>query len=510
MKVLFSILCFLNICCIHGAKNDTIVTNSFLIYPNYRGSILIDDVEPWKILFQFSLNYKGKNLDLYQELKTENGEILESKVDKIIVDENSQFLLKQIFMNRKGSGLYLWNINLEDPDGGKYNYSIKINLLKEYPNVYVGKDGFLRINNERFFPFGIYTGTTDFWASDKGTGKSSFEDLKIMKDAGYNTVLSYFFGLNDNQRGKLFLKNAQDNNLKVIYSVKDFVKNYEKSQNLVKDIISELKDESSLLAWYTNDEMQIYEALDSVYNDVLELDKNHPVFQVTNMLDLLDHFYSSTDIIATDPYPIGDKFKSRNSLDNVTVATMKTTESAREAKGNWEILQLHNLDFMNRRATNNLQPPTLTQMRNMSYQALVNGAKGLLYFAYHWLHFDRNDKGQVILSEDAFQKRWQDVLILNREIKPLTGIILKDNKVDLKLRGGNVNSFQAWEDGNIIYLAVVNNDDKHQLLLNFDLPREWMVKENKVPNASINLKNGKLSIDLDPVACGLILLEKNK
>lgn len=508
MKICFILFCLLNLCCVHGAQTDIIVTDRYLIYPNYRNSVLVGDDEPWSILLHFSPEYKQKTLTVYQELTTDKGVLIEKESHKITVDVQSQFLLNQVFKNKNEAGSYLWNITIEDSAGKKDKYSVKINLLNQFPSVYVGKDGFMRIDNEKFFPFGIYTGTTNFRAPDEGKGKSSFEDLKIIKDGGYNIVLSYFYGANDNQRGKVFLENAEKNDLKVIYSVKDFVKNYTANRTLVRDIVSDLKDQKSLLAWYTNDEMQNYGALDSAYNDISALDKEHPVYQVTNMLNLLDNFYPSTDIIATDPYPIGDKFKSRNTLDNVTLATLKTTASARKSKASWQVLQLHNLDFLSKDKSLLVKPPTLDQMRNMSYQALVNGAKGLIFFAYHWLYFDRNQAGKVVLSEDAFQKRWQDIIKLNNEIKPLTEIILKDNNVDLVMNQGNKDAFRVWEDNNIVYLVVVNNTDKRQSFLKFDIPKKWRIKENKAPNTLVKLNRGKLSIVLEPVACGVITFDK--
>ncbi len=509
MRVLFILLCLLNTCCIQGAKNDTIVTNSFLLYPNYRASILVGNEDPWEILFEFSPKYKGRTFVVTQKLTTYKGKVLETKTNRITLAEDSQYLLKQAFRNKPDIGVYLWNISFEGTSGEKYNYSTKINVLEEYPQVYVGKDGFLRIDNVKFFPFGIYTGDPSFRALDNvGAGKSSFDDLKRMKDAGYNTVLSYFYGSNEKERGKLFLEDAYKNDIKVIYSVKDFVKNFSKNQDLIQNIVSDLEDQSSLLAWYTNDEMQIYKTLDSVYNDIVELDRNHPVFQVTNMLNLLDNFYHSTDIIATDPYPIGDRFKSRNTLDNVTVATEKTIESSRGAKGAWEVLQFHNLDFLNKDKTASIKPPTIEQMKNMSYQALVNGTKGLLFFAYHWLYFDRDESGKIILSDEAFEKRWVDVLALNQEIKPLTNIILANDIYDITLIHGSKNSYKAWRDNNLLYLVVVNNSDKEEQILSFKMPSGWRLKENNALNTKINQNNDTFTITLSPVASGVIILEQ--
>lgn len=481
----------------------------FLVYPNYKGITIVGDTSAWTAQLEFN---KTVNKPLVEQGVFYNETLIASQKDlefQDVTTEDGKFLLffkfKPFSVLKEGN--YSWKV-LVRWNNQEIKQTFNIKVQKEYPSVYIDKQGFTVIGKERFFPYGIYTGSTAPRVSPlNNQGMSGLYDLQIIKDAGYNTVLSYFYGSNKDNRARLYLKNVESVNLKAIYSIAGFIKQYDKNKGAINDIIDSIKTEPALLSWYINDETILYDKLDSLYSKLYQKDINHPNFQVTYLLQTLDSLYSTSDILGTDPYPIGNKY----SLDYVTLATKKTVHAAR-FKAPWMVIQLHNLEFFFKQKLKGEQspPPSLLQMRNMSYQALVNGAKGLLFFAYHWLYYDRDEDGNIILNKEAFLRRWKDVKALNQELQPLTGIILKDNKIDLKVVNGNKDCFQAWEDGHIIYLAVVNNDDKHQLLLNFDLPREWMVKENRVPNASINLKNGKLSIDLDPVACGLILLEKNK
>jgi hypothetical protein len=132
-----------------------------------------------------------------------------------------------------------------------------------------------------------------------------------------------------------------------------------------------------------------------------------------------------------------------------------------------------------------------------------------MYFAYHWLFFDIDESGKRIYSEAAFQKRWPDIVKLIEEIKPLTGIVLQDEKVNLQKLNHSTVQYQAWQSDGKLYLMVVNaaTDDKPASLA-LQLPSGWRLSPQQVPGVQARQHGDRLQIELAPIASGTLALER--
>lgn len=469
---------------------------------NYRGYINRNEKTPLTAHLEINLPPAQKSVTLQHQLKSVDGKVL-FEAEKQIPTQNKKAVIEIEPQTSWEVGDYHWNFTVQGANA-KYQKLILVKVRDEMPNTYIDLEGFTVIDGKRFFPFGIYTGRAG--KTDNPSLHASAENLKQIADAGFNTVLSYSHGISTNQQGPRFLDLAQRHNLKVIYSLAGaYFFNKEQGLSRVQQHVQDMKGHPALLSWYLNDEKEDYPHLARMYRTVAENDPDHPAFQMLYQVHLLDNFYESTDVIGTDPYPI----RQTSNINMVSQWTQLTNQSARDVKGVWQALQIHNMGYFGSQHAD--RDPTLEEMQNMSYQALINGSKGLLYYAYHSLFYDFDANGNHVYSEDAFNKHWPDVQALAREIEPLTKVILKNQKVDLKGLSPSTAQHQAWQDGNKLYIAVVNSADyEKDADLSLEIPAGWRVSHvsSQLKGIDATLQAGVLRVKLAPVASGVVVIER--
>ncbi len=73
--------------------------------------------------------------------------------------------------------------------------------------------------------------------------------------------------------------------------------------------VQRLRSQPNLLAWYINDELgpEYLDKIEGKNLQIKQLDGDHPTFQVLNKTGELDAHFNSSDILATDPYPVGER-----------------------------------------------------------------------------------------------------------------------------------------------------------------------------------------------------------
>lgn len=479
-----------------------------LVSPNYRHTMLQGDTTPWKLHLEYNL---AKN----QQNPYVKSQIVDSR--KFVVHEEAATLdapFKELIFDHQGKlpvGTYDWNIEMQAETGKvahRFNYPVTV--VSKMPAVYLDKDGILVDGDKKFFPLGIYLG---------GAWSATNDHLARIADAGFNTVLSYAYGDDwkssaNNANATQFLDNAQQQRLRVVYSLKDmydgharYPRNGKTGELTAREYIEQLKGHPALLSWYINDEFgpdwipQIHKR----YDLVKELDPEHPVYQVLFQYGLIQKYFSTTDIWGTDPYPIDGR--NYRKLNLVTEMTQKTQAAGRGSKGVWQVLQI--FDNGTYDAAAGMRPPTLAEMRNMSYQALVNGARGIIYYSYFDLWFTDHERERKGVSEAAFNKRWPDVQALIAEIKPLTEVILQNNSVSLERMAPSPVQYRAWQDGNRLHLAVVSTEDA-ATTLRLNLPRGWKLSARPVPGITWQHAGNELTLNLTGQASGVVVLEKDE
>lgn len=482
---------------------------SYLAYPNYRGLTTSDNKEAWQINVAGEIPAEAKGGRIEAVLRGAGGNVLAREQIAVGMGKYTQEITWKPDA-RLELGRYQWEVNFKSLDGKTTRQdTYAIEVVPQMPRVYIDSAGFAVREGKRFFPLGLFTGAGEKYNSEA--------DLERMSEAGFNTVLSYTYGARrvytgDDYSGAVrFMDNAHKHNMQVIYSLKDmhdgaggsganrYPRNGLTALQDAAGYVQRLKDHPAFLAWYTNDEMSAawVPKLEAAYQQTKQLDPNHPVFSVITPKQIPSDYISSTDILGNDPYPIGAMPLDRVMRD--------TSWIVREKRGKtiWQTLQMHDQGFANNSGIKS-HTPSLDEMRNVSYQALINGSKGIMYFAYHWLGYYN---AQYHSSQEAFDKRWPDVKAAAQEISAFSAIVLKDHKVELERMAASTAQHQAWQDGDKLYVVVANAATiSKPERLQLRIPQGWKLSGEKVRGMTPQLANGVLDIQMEAQASGAIVL----
>src|SRR5690606_28177501 len=93
-------------------------------------------------------------------------------------------------------------------------------------------------------------------------------------------------------------------------------------------------------------------------------------------------------------------------LTQTSANTRLTLATTQHIKGMWIVPQL--MDWGVQRKTRPSHQPNLDEMRNQAYQAIINGATGLIFYSYYDLMYEKYPRSEKTKNNQLFEKRWKD------------------------------------------------------------------------------------------------------
>lgn len=348
---------------------------------------------------------------------------------------------------------------------GALNASFRKKAIQE--GTYLDGEGFTVKDGERIFPFGIYLGK----ASRQKLWENEELHLNKIKTAGFNTVLSYLHG--DRKDGLEYLDRLEKLELYSIYSLSNLYDGNESfypkpgqvASQRIAELVQELHQKQALLAWYTGDEITLSHVMNAgeTYDLIQKEDGNHLVYQVANRKELVPYLKEIADVIGMDPYPVGKK-DTKPDLGLSGERTKYVVEQSGGEQGVWEVIQIFNKGYFQKNNPEDYRTPTESEIRNMLFQAIINGAKGIMFYAYHLLWFD-TESGKVEFGEDVYQKQWDKISKISLEFQDIIPVILANEVYDIPDLKMDTNiSCKAWKYNGDVYLMAVNPSEKKGII----------------------------------------------
>jgi|GEM_PF-5491830 len=171
-----------------------------------------------------------------------------------------------------------------------------------------------------------------------------------------------------------------------------------------------------------------------------------------------------TDVVGTDPYPVGNTFQPH--LQMVSEWASASVKAAENKKGVWQVVQVFNKVAFQGKLSEDFADPTEEQIQNMLYRSIIEGAKGILFYAYHPLWYGINAEGKAEFSEEIYNQRWKEVSAVSREFAGIIPIILANDVTDVpNLKVDERVIHKAWIYKGETYLMVVNTSDTEALVV---------------------------------------------
>ncbi len=370
-------------------------------------------------------------------------------------------------------------------------------LILNYKSNEVKTDrvtGGLVVNKRPFFPFGFYC---------YSPVHPTLPEEEVVK--GFNLISPYQRIVSETlSERKAYMNRCAELGMKVHYNVLSVsggggvgsqvegVTEEQKRERLINEIIT-FRDHPALLAWYIADEPTGHkvapEVLEEAYRTIREYDPWHPVTIVFMAPFLSAKNYSNAlDIVMADPYPVPDM--------PVTLAGNVAGQLSAEFTGKkpvWIVPQVFGGgEWWGRE-------PSLQEMRTMTYQAIIRGARGIQYFIRQGLNFFPKSTAA-----------WAECGRMAVEVAELTPWLLSDETaIPVTSGSGNIMVTSALHDNKLLILAV--NRTNAPQAAGYSISGGISGKASVIfENRSVNVNGGYFSDHLPAFGSQAYLIELKK
>lgn len=340
--------------------------------------------------------------------------------------------------------------------------------------VEIRVDGTTVIDKKPFFPFGFYHVS---WESTAQERRLALRDIAA---AGFNTIHASATNLDDYGE---FLDEAERLGVYVLT---------EQNSIGLLNLINAFKQKPAVLGWSMADDVDNGKwSADNVlksYQQAKKADPNHITY-VSGYSNKIKQFANCSDVIARQSYPI--KWRKPEELP----ATYSDISDARAAtakfnRSTYANLQTYNWDSHPSKKYDGSQAPSFQEVRNMTYQALLAGTKGILYYTYHDSSWHLPDNPDL----------WEGVKSLVPELKSISPLLLDGEfqKIDTKM--SNIVA-GIWTRDNQGVAVVVNSNYGKPREVALELPIAVREARSMFQNrpAGMAVKERKLFGSIDPL-----------
>lgn len=341
----------------------------------------------------------------------------------------------------------------------------------------INGDGVLEIDGKKVFPIGFTTSPPPDGKTPQG--KNGVAELA---DAGATFLRAGPLGMPWNAQRFANEKAMEDAAAKYgmhcwvnLREAVDLKPGAKKREELLRRLVDTFKNHPGMGVWKGADEPALgkvpVERTERAYKALKAIDPNHPLALIEAPDGILPDmsnvkaFNSSCDILGFDVYPIGyppgrhSQFKETNSeISMVGDFTKMATEISGGQKSIWMTLQIVWSGVGKPGKT--LRYPTFAEQRFMAYQAIINGARGLMYFGGN-LDPGLNDRDKQLGWNWQY---WDNVLRrVVEEIgtkSPLyPALLVANSKLPVAVKGDGI-EFCVREVGNDIFVLACNRSHK--------------------------------------------------
>ena len=324
----------------------------------------------------------------------------------------------------------------------------------------------IKINGKPFFPFGFYH------ISFQLERQKKMEALRDMAAAGFNTIHASCSDVNEYNT---FLDEAYRLGVYVITEFKG-------TDPL--DVVAKFKDKPAVLGWSIADDVGDHEnsyQIWELHKKVKAIDPKHFTYvSVSSWSKKWNDYAHVADLVGGQSYPIGYPFNNRpQNLPNHLIEVNYVFNMGREAADKYQHSVIANLQTFSWKES---RFPTPDEVQNMSYQALISGVNGILFYTYE----DRENR--IKEHPDV----WKRLKLIAAEINTMSPVLLKGTLRKLKTKWNDVLA-NMWIYREIIYVVVVNTSqtETREVSLSFpiDIKRRAQPLFTELPSGMIFQKS---------------------
>ncbi len=278
------------------------------------------------------------------------------------------------------------------------------------------------IENERFFPIGMYHVS---WASTK---EELNQALERTASAGFN-IMHPALDLDDDD----FINRAEELGVKLIIEPND------DSGPLA--MYQHFSAYSTIIGWLIADDFNSPARDHTVQSvqeqhDVMKRIASNKYTYMSGSTNNLDSWGDVSDIIGIQTYSVPS--------DPISTTELLLKRAINETQDS-NVSIFANIQSG---SIGGKRPPTPAEVRNMTYQALVSGVDGILFYTY----FD------PVWNIESDPQLWSELSSLAQEIQILSPILLNGDLRQINIEYPNV-ILGEWKLDNVVTYVVINMNE---------------------------------------------------
>jgi hypothetical protein len=396
----------------------------YLLYPNFRGTLFDDRSQTVRVAVGVGAPRGRVRLTLLEERSGE------ARVTRDF--EAAASLTAELDAGALPPGRYLLRAELVDP-AGKVSAQHPDHRIVKLPararekwNAWYDERNVLHLNGKPAFVLGLYT--TGGYSTNRATyarGDSGW-GTERMADAPINMLINYHLGRAPMPALNTYLDELQARGIRYLQTVNFYHRKNGQYREIEYPAAKQGEDELNtwvaqtlgahpgLAGFYVMDE-QPAEMVPTVFRQYRALAAAAPGSITYGVLgdgweNQAPLWRDAMDVMGLDPYPIV-KPSGQNDVAMVGEWTRMGQDAVKRSRPVWMVLQYFPLTAAG-------GWPTEAELRAMSWMAIVEGARGLLYWSF-------GEKGLAWVKDPRErEQRWNELVRVTKEIKALEPVLL--------------------------------------------------------------------------------------
>jgi hypothetical protein len=346
--------------------------------------------------------------------------------------------------------------------------------------VEIRNDGTTMVDGKPFFPFGFYHVS---WVS---TADDRIKHLREIAAGGFNTIHASFKRYENYDEYESFLNEAERLGMYVLTE-------FELTPTVYPiNVVHKFQNKPAILGWSIADDVDSYKDgftpnhIADLHCKFKKADPDHITYISGSKDNRITKFINTAEAIGVQAYPVGEN-RPLNWVKHMISIVRNAAPPNRLIIGN---VQAFRWDIQGARA------PTFAEVRNMTYQALLAGAKGIIYYTY----FD--DSWRLWEHPDL----WNNLKNLVPELNGISPILLDGELREIE-QGENV-SAGIWVIKDQGLAAIVNTSYDKTAKVTIALPTGFTKAQPMFSDRrnGMTVKDGKLSGSIKPLEVNIYSL----
>ena len=329
-------------------------------------------------------------------------------------------------------------------------------------SVSLRDDGTVLVNGQPFFPFGYYFIGPNYRTADERLAQH-LGALRAMADAGFNLMYARA-DPTDLRRYGILLDEAGQRGISMLTTSASVP--YNPTPHDMLTLVTALQDKPAVLGWAISDDAGLHDsspvAIKQVDAAVKAVDPHHLTYlSAVGELNVA-RFASAADLLGCQAFYVHDDRKNwADPLQYIAPEYVRASATA-AAYRRPIIANLQTFSWKGERGPGSdphARWPTAAEVYSMTYQALLAGVRGIIYYAYQDFHTDVRAHPDV----------WQATVALGQEIRRLGAVILNGVRLPMTTDGGYVR-MGGWIYRGDAYVVILNTSHTRTVQASLALP----------------------------------------